>query len=75
MMAYYDLEAMLVTDWDDGCTVKLYDGKSLMCEGDVIVEYSKEQAQADNRMSDEGFMCLTNLAGEMGPYYAAYVCE
>ncbi|KAM0351726.1 hypothetical protein ACHAPU_002238 [Fusarium lateritium] len=76
MMAYYDLEAMLVKDWDDGCTVKLYNGKSLMCEGDVIVEYSKEAAQADSRLSDDGtYMCLTDLAGEPGPYYASYTCE
>ncbi|KAM0202647.1 hypothetical protein ACHAPA_009387 [Fusarium lateritium] len=75
MMAYYDLEAMLVRDWDDGCTVKLYNGKSLSCEGEVIIELSKEQAEEEEKLSEDGtYMCLTDLAGQPGPYYASYTC-
>lgn len=75
MMAYYDLEAMLVTDWDDGCTVKLYAGDNLECEGTVLFEKNKEQAGEDGDLSDDGtYMCLTDLAGAAGPYYASYTC-
>ncbi|KAF4447186.1 hypothetical protein F53441_9233 [Fusarium austroafricanum] len=76
MMAYYDLEAMLVKDWDEGCTVKLYDGSSLECEGKVILEYSRQQAKDEEKLSKDGtYMCLTDLAGHPGPYYASYTCE
>ncbi|RGP76899.1 hypothetical protein FLONG3_4982 [Fusarium longipes] len=76
MMAYYDLEAMLVKDWDDGCTVKLYNGNSLDCRGETILEYTKEKAEEEGKLSDDGtYMCLTDLAGEPGPYYASYTCE
>ncbi|CAG7563646.1 unnamed protein product [Fusarium equiseti] len=76
MMAYYDLNAMLVKDWDDGCTVKLYNGVGLSCHGDVILEYTKEKAEEDAKLSDDGtYMCLVDLGGEPGPYYASYTCE
>ncbi|KAF5011584.1 hypothetical protein FDECE_2305 [Fusarium decemcellulare] len=75
MMAYYDMEAMLVKDWDDGCTVKVYNGVSLDCRGDVILEYSKEKAKEEEKLSEDGtYMCLTDLAGQPGPYYASYTC-
>ncbi|KAL4731161.1 hypothetical protein ACLX1H_000122 [Fusarium chlamydosporum] len=54
MMAYFDLEAMLVKDWDDGCTVKLYNGKELDCRGEAFLEMSKEQAKEDGKLSDDG---------------------
>lgn len=77
MMAYYDLKAMKVTEWDDGCTVKVYAGDSLDCRGEVIYEKTKEEADEDGELadSDDGqFMCLTGLAGHPGPYYASYEC-
>ncbi|KAG8672007.1 hypothetical protein FPOAC2_05373 [Fusarium poae] len=76
MMAYYDLEAMLVKDWDEGCTVRLYNGKGFNCDGDLILEYTKEKAEEEEKLSDDGtYMCLTDLAGEPGPYQASYTCE
>lgn len=75
MMAYYDLEALLVTDWDDGCNLKLYAGDGLDCQGEVIFEKTKEEAEDDGILSDDGtYMCLTDLAGSPGPYYASYTC-
>ncbi|CAJ2502553.1 Uu.00g099470.m01.CDS01 [Anthostomella pinea] len=76
MSVFLGLNAMLVTDWDDGCTVTIYPGDSFTCEGDPLFQKSKKEAKDDGLLSDDGsYMCRTGFPGGFGPYYASYICK
>ena len=76
LLGLEDVQAMLISDWDDGCKVSLYDGNpsSAGCMGEPIWERTKEEADDDGELADGNYSCQVSLEG-MGIVYVSYTCE
>lgn len=77
-LARYDVKAMKVTDWDEGCTIKVIVGDLGICDGksgDVVYEKDLATALADGDLDDSGTGgCIANLGGRNEQYSYAYIC-
>jgi hypothetical protein len=76
MLAMPELQSMLITNLEDGCTVSLYPTAALGCDGEPLWSKSKEALIEDEDWDEEGnYTCQTNIdaSGEIG--YWSYTCE
>ncbi|KAI0427234.1 hypothetical protein F5Y09DRAFT_344877 [Xylaria sp. FL1042] len=63
LLGLEDVRTIRISDWDDGCTVSLYNGNSFPCEGDPVWELSKQEAADSGRLVDNNWTCLQDLNG------------
>lgn len=78
MVSIDTIQAMLVKDWDDGCTLSLYaeDTKGGPCGADPFWKYSKEQIVEMGRYNEaDGYTCQQNIDQKGTVAYYSYTCE
>ncbi|RYP04163.1 hypothetical protein DL764_004630 [Monosporascus ibericus] len=75
LLGLEDVQAMLISDWDDGCKVSLFDGSpsSALCMGEPVWEKYKEEVAEDGNLADNNYSCQVNIEGR-GVTYVSYKC-
>lgn len=67
-----DVQAMNISNWDDGCRISCYD--DWMCDHDPIVEFRKENEE----LVDNNWSCINGLekVANFGNFEAIkYICD
>ncbi|KAI1322391.1 hypothetical protein F5Y16DRAFT_404493 [Xylariaceae sp. FL0255] len=74
LLGLLDVQSMLITDWDDNCTVSLYpQGDEAPCMNAPVWEKSKEEVAQDGELVANNWTYQVGLSGK-GTIYMGYSC-